>query len=369
MLAALTRFGLSARALAIIKSLYQDPTFHTLSQQGDQASGRVGSGIRQGCPLSPYLFIMVLTVLLEDVDAALLSKGVATNTWSVGRPTHDLEYADDTLLISLTTTQMESLLHELETQAELYGMHLNQTKTEVLHDARKFPPKVRFKKGEIVQTTTHVKYLGSLISWERSFDTAFKHRAGIAEFSYKKLRLLWNSSLSRKSTLKIFQSIFLSTLTYGLETLTLQDKFLKRVDAYYIRFLRRIVGIKASHYSRIPNNEVWRRARYPKKPSEFLLRKQTKLLEQVFLASDHDPLKNVVFNTGYKDRIKTTGRRRGGKIPYWIEVTTQRHFKSEWDQHSGRSILGDNTVYAAISRAPRASGTAPMRASNMRARR
>ena len=136
-----------------------------------------------------------------------------------------------------------------------------------------------------------------------------------------------------------------------------------------MRFLRRIVGIKASYYSRITNNEVWRRARYPKKPSDLLLQKQHKLLEQVFLASDHDPLKNVVFNSGYKDKIKTTGRRRGGKIPYWIEVTTKRRFKVEWDQNSGRSILGDNTVYADISRALRASGTAPMRARIMRARR
>ena len=40
--------------------------------------------------------------VFEDLDAALLSRGAATNTWSVGRPTYDLEYADDTLLISLT---------------------------------------------------------------------------------------------------------------------------------------------------------------------------------------------------------------------------------------------------------------------------
>ena len=134
MLVALHRFGLSSKYLAIIKSLYQDPVFHTISQQGEQAAGSVGSGIRQGCPLSPYLFIMVLTVLLEDVDMSLLSQGIATTTWSVGRPTYDLEYADDILLISLTTTQMEHLLHTIEQQAEMYGMRLNQTKTEVLHD-------------------------------------------------------------------------------------------------------------------------------------------------------------------------------------------------------------------------------------------
>ena len=188
----------------------------------------------------------------------------------------------------------------------------------------------------------------------------------MAETAYKKLRVVWNSSLTKRSKLRIFQSVFLSTLTYGLESLTLQDKFLKKIDAFYIRFLRRIIGIKASYYSRISNNTVWQRAGYPKKPSEFLAKKQYKLISQVFQANDHDPVKNVVFNTGYRDRIQTKGRRRGGKIPYWIEVTTKRFFQDHWDHNSGRGLLGPNTVYSSIARALRTLGPAPMRASSLR---
>ena len=88
-----------------------------------------------------------------------------------------------------------------------------------------------------------------MVSWEKPFEVAFRDRAAIAETSYQKLRVLWNSSLSGRSKLHIFQSVFLSTLTYGLETLMLQEKFLWKVEAYYIRFLRSIVGIKASFYS------------------------------------------------------------------------------------------------------------------------
>ena len=84
------------------------------------------------------------------------------------------------------------------------------------------------------------------------------HRAGIAETSYKKLRLVWNSNLQYKEKLKIFQSMFISTLIYGLDSLILQDKHLKRVDAFCYRCLRRVVGIKASYYSRIWNVEVYR---------------------------------------------------------------------------------------------------------------
>ena len=111
MMVALERFGISRRALNII---YQGPTFYTVSATGEKSHGNVGSGIRQGCPLGLYLFIMVLTVLFEDLDYSLLQKGIATNTWSIGRPTYDLEYADDTLLMSVTIPQLESILRALE---------------------------------------------------------------------------------------------------------------------------------------------------------------------------------------------------------------------------------------------------------------
>ena len=130
MLIALERFGISPRALKIIKRIYQNPTFETTSSMGEKVEGTVGSGMRQGCPLSPYLFIMVLTVIFEDVGYALLAQGQPVNTWSGARPVYDLEYADDTLLLARTTMQLQRILTALESQAKKYRRHLNLTKTD-----------------------------------------------------------------------------------------------------------------------------------------------------------------------------------------------------------------------------------------------
>ena len=129
MLIALERFGISPRARSSIKGIYQNPAFETTSAMGDEAEGTVGFCIRQGCPLSPYLFIMVLRVIFEDVDYALLAQGQPVNTWAVARPVYDLEYADDTLLLALTTRQLQRILTALESPAKKYRMHLNLTKT------------------------------------------------------------------------------------------------------------------------------------------------------------------------------------------------------------------------------------------------
>ena len=122
-----------------------------------------------------------------------------------------------------------------------------------------------------------------------------------------------NSNLPRKTKLRIFQSVFIPTLIYGLDTMTLTEKHLARIDAYYIRFLRRVVNIKASYYSRIPNHTVWRTANYPRKPSSFLNTAQIKMIDAVFNADPSEPIHHVVFSSAYRDRIIVTGRRRGMK--------------------------------------------------------
>ena len=266
MLHALERFGLSYQMLDNTRSIYANPTFQTVGFDRT-AVGQVRAGIRQGCPLSPYLFLIVLTVIFEDLDGELRKRGVPTNTSSEGFPVPDMEYADDTLLLALTAPQLQSILSALEDLTAEYGMSLNKIKTELLVRPHHSEPALRFKDGSCVPAKTVVKYLGSIISWTKPFETAFYHRAALAEEAFKKLRLIWNSALCLKERLKIFQATFLPILICGLDALTLTTPHLKRIDALNIRFLRRVVRVKASYYSRIPNVEVYEQAHRPRLPS------------------------------------------------------------------------------------------------------
>ena len=334
MIAALRRFGVSENILQVISSLYDFPSFTVRGMHGMEAQGEVQSGIRQGCPLSPYLFIIVLSVIFHDVDQAMLTQGVPGNTWSAGHSIFDLEYADDTLLMSLTTPQLQSILKIIETEASLYGMTLNNSKTELLSHPDHPASPLFFLDGSRVPESEQVKYLGSQVSWVKPFETAFFHRASLAETSYKKLMLVWNSSLTKKAKIRIFQSTFRSTLIYGLDAFPLTTPQLNRIDAYYHRFLRRIIGIKASFYSRVPNHSVWRQAGYPKLPSTQLNNLQRSMMDEVFFSPYVEPLHNVVFSSAYKDRILAQGRRRGMQFPYWIEVVSKKFFPEVWHDHS-----------------------------------
>jgi hypothetical protein len=165
MMNALQRFGLPNDCLSLVNSIYTFPSFTTRGFMGAESHGVVNSGIRQGCPLSPYLFIIVLSVIFKDLDDRLMQQGTPTNTWSEGKPVYDIEYADDTLLFALTTPQLQPILNALEWEAACYGMSLNNSKTELLVEDVTQPSSLTFIDGTPVNTTTQVKYLGSLVSW------------------------------------------------------------------------------------------------------------------------------------------------------------------------------------------------------------
>ena len=83
---------------------------------------------------------------------------------------------------------MQQILSALEAEASLYGMFLNSTKTELLIDPRFGPQTLFFQDRSQVPTSDSVKYLGSLVSWHKPFETAFFHRRALTIEAYKKIK-------------------------------------------------------------------------------------------------------------------------------------------------------------------------------------
>ena len=98
-----------------------------------------------------------------------------------------------------------------------------------------------------------------------------------------------------------------------LDILILTDKYLDRIDIFFFRFLRRIVGIKTSYYSRINNHGMRRTANYSKKSSEKMHKTQYKMLNEIFFADIDNPMHNMVFASNFRDRIRIIGYKGGRK--------------------------------------------------------
>ena len=95
------------------------------------------TGIRQGCPLSPYLLIMVMGRIFEIIPQ--MTQGhkkkmriQRRKQTGIIKSFTTLLYADDTLLCDNTEKETQTLLWAVEEVSEVFGLRLNKKKCLVI---------------------------------------------------------------------------------------------------------------------------------------------------------------------------------------------------------------------------------------------
>ena len=146
MFEALERMSVHPKIINVIKSLYKDTQFK-VEIEGESSDWMTQeTGIRQGCPLSPYLFIVVMTAMFEDIKEDNLAMNLARYRVP-GASFDEIMYADDTICISEDTKTMNQFIHIIEVVGEGYGLKLNKIKCELLST----------EKDPIIHFTDHTK--------------------------------------------------------------------------------------------------------------------------------------------------------------------------------------------------------------------
>jgi hypothetical protein len=252
MLAGLQRFGLPTHVLQIVEAIYKDRRFEVKDRLGTSQRRSQGAGISQGCPLSPFLFIMLMTVvmadavsMLPDADKELVDK-------------HELAallYADDTLLIGVHQDKVEKILAAIEQSGANFGLELHANKFHLLNIRCQQP--VRYTDGRAIQAEEELVYLGALISNDGRIRRELVRRLGTAHADFRALSQIWrHASINRRRKVEIYNATIVSKLTYGLATAWLNTAERRRLNGFQNRCLRKIWGIRPSHLSHISNKSV-----------------------------------------------------------------------------------------------------------------
>jgi hypothetical protein len=103
---ALARIGLHGHFINLIHACVSSPTFSVVINGQPFAKFQGDRGIRQGCPLSPYLFVMVINELSIALQEAMCNNYFAEITLGPNcPPIHSLLFADDLLVCGQASEQ------------------------------------------------------------------------------------------------------------------------------------------------------------------------------------------------------------------------------------------------------------------------
>ncbi|KAK3573272.1 hypothetical protein QTP86_019232 [Hemibagrus guttatus] len=232
----LWEYGVRGPLLRAVWSLYNRSRslVHIASCMSDLFPVHVG--LRQGCPLSPVLFIVFMDRISRRSQGL---EGVRFGDHRIS----SLIFADVVLLAS-SSLDLQHELGRFSAECEAAGMRVSTSKSEAMVLNRKKVVCTLQVGGEVLTQVEEFKYLGVLFTSEGRMDREIDRRMGAAAAVMRSMyrSVVVKKELSRKAKLSIYQSIYVPTLTYGHELWVMTERVRFQIQAAEMSFLHRMAG-------------------------------------------------------------------------------------------------------------------------------
>lgn len=238
------------KIIRLIKELYNNIETRILHSGSLSEPVRIKHGVKQGCPLSPLLFNIVLDDVMREITST--PRGIR---WTITSRLEDLDYADDIALLAQSHRDMQEKINLLGEKAKTVGLVINTKKTKSLRI------NTTNNNNFVIDNTTiedvqKFNYLGSIISTKGGCEEDIANRIKQARAAFARLWATWRSPhLSRNTKLRIFNACIKSTLLYGSETWHTNQKNINKIQVFLNKCLRSICKIFWPR--RISNDELW----------------------------------------------------------------------------------------------------------------
>ena len=251
---ALEEHDVNENLIKAIQSFYNNP--ESMVRIGGETSTRfnINVGVRQGCILSPLLFIIFMNSISNQcVGMRSLNVGM----WRL-KPVKlkMLAFADDLVVFGKTQRDLQVNVNILNTELKKRGLKINAKKTKsmvISRDSCKHEIKIN---EEILEQVDSFKYLGVIISSNCSLKEEINQRISKATNVYSQLGngFIGKRELTKRTKISIFNSVYCPTLIYGSETWNLDNRDKSRLQAAEMKFLRRSIG--KTRKDRIRNTRI-----------------------------------------------------------------------------------------------------------------
>ena len=317
----LDRYGCPPNILTILRNIYQNTQSCVRIGQNCSDWFLISSGVRQGDPIAPFLFV----IALDFVMRLSMRRHLGLEITPLDKET-DFDYADDLALISSNINDLQVQLDNLNRNSASLGLKINTAKTKFLCNSWTNDGALVLNESPI-ERVEHFIYLGSQVTTNGSLETEIRRRLAIAAGSFNSMKAIWNSSsYTLQTKLRLFNSNVLPVLLYGSECWSPTKAQLSRCLAFENNCLRRILGI--TWRDRVRNTTIREITCQPPVTS-VIKKRRWRWLGHILRMPDQTQTKLLV------NFIPSNGRRRRGRPAMTIQRSYNNdrlfhHF--EWDE-------------------------------------
>ena len=186
-------------------------------------------GVRQGCPLSAYLFIMVVEVLAHKIRTTNKIKGITIGQTEIKL----VQMADDTTVFTEDTKSLEHILEILNKFEQYAGLKLNKLKTEALWIGKNInnvntPLQIKWVK--------QIQSLGIFFSYNTDYVVQKNFMDRAKEF--KRILDMWQQrDLSLIGKITVLKSLAFSKIIYQCGVLPIPPNFAEHITDLSYKFV------------------------------------------------------------------------------------------------------------------------------------
>lgn len=190
----------------------------------------LSSGVRQGCPLSPYLFVLAVELLACKIRQDKDIQGIKI----FDRELKLSQFADDTTLFNSNCNSVEKAVVVLNNFGDISGLKLNPSKTKAL-----WLGSWRHRKDKpygFLWPEKPIRALGTCISYNEKENEKYNFTLKLQKL--KTILDIWNCrSLTLFGRCLITKSLYISQLVLTISSLDVPQEYIGAVNSAIFKFI------------------------------------------------------------------------------------------------------------------------------------